>query len=209
MTAEDLAFHGQATALVVGEAEPSRSVRCAPDPVLLEQVVDDRLLLPVDPAGEEENDEGKRRRQRVHGVSVPERLARRKTRQNRERAPLGLGRVLGAQASCDCVEYADCRMIRSRQNFRTGRDAFTRRTNSRASCGVDTTTDCGKIGRGPSTKDPTAPNRGISELPSASAFRHPTTCGKSSGIVHMSLTPVTPLATSKGKNHSLADCGCA
>jgi hypothetical protein len=37
-------------------------VRCAEDPVLLEQVVNDRLLLPVDPAGEEENDEGERRR---------------------------------------------------------------------------------------------------------------------------------------------------
>jgi hypothetical protein len=49
-------------------------VRCAEDPVLLEQVVNDRLLLPVDPAGEEENDEGERRRQRVHGASVPERL---------------------------------------------------------------------------------------------------------------------------------------
>jgi hypothetical protein len=74
-------------------------------------------LLPVDPAGEEENDEGKRRRQRVHGASVPERLARCKTRQNRERAPFGLGPVLGPQASCDCVECADCRVIRSRPSF--------------------------------------------------------------------------------------------
>ncbi len=92
---EDLAFHGQAAALVVGEAEPSRSVRCAQDPVLLEQIVNDRLLLPVDPAGEEENDEGKRRRERVHAASVPERLARCKTRQIRDRAPLGWGRVPG------------------------------------------------------------------------------------------------------------------
>jgi hypothetical protein len=50
--AEDLAFHGQPAALVIGEAEPSRSVRCAEDSVLLEQIVNDRLLLPVDPAGE-------------------------------------------------------------------------------------------------------------------------------------------------------------
>jgi len=34
-----------------------------------------------------------------------------KTRLNRERVPLGWGRVPGPQASCDCVEYADCRGI--------------------------------------------------------------------------------------------------
>jgi hypothetical protein len=60
--AEDLASYGQAPALVVGEAEPSRSVRGAQDPVLLEQIVNDRLLLPVDPAGEQKNDERERRR---------------------------------------------------------------------------------------------------------------------------------------------------
>src|SRR5438309_7432758 len=49
-------------------------MRCTQDAVLLEQVLNDRLLLPVDPAGEDENDEGKRRRQRVHGASVPDRL---------------------------------------------------------------------------------------------------------------------------------------
>src|ERR1700681_4853157 len=43
-----LPFYGQAATLVVGEAESSRSVRCAQDPVLLEQIVNDRLLLPVD-----------------------------------------------------------------------------------------------------------------------------------------------------------------
>jgi hypothetical protein len=65
--AEGVCFHGQAAALVVGEAKPSASVRCTQDAVLLEQVLNDRLLPPVDPAGEDENDEGKRRRQRVHG----------------------------------------------------------------------------------------------------------------------------------------------
>jgi hypothetical protein len=44
--AESLAFHGQAAALVVGEAEPSASMRCTQDAVLLEQVLNDRLLLP-------------------------------------------------------------------------------------------------------------------------------------------------------------------
>jgi hypothetical protein len=46
-------------------------VRCAENPVFLEQVVNDRLLLPVDPAGEEEYDEGERRRQRVHAQACP------------------------------------------------------------------------------------------------------------------------------------------
>jgi hypothetical protein len=53
-------------------------VRCAEDPVLLEQVLNDRLLLPVDPAGEEENDKDERMGQRVHRASLPERMARRK-----------------------------------------------------------------------------------------------------------------------------------
>jgi hypothetical protein len=55
---EDLAFHGQAAPLVVGEAKPSRTVRCAEETVLLEQVANDRLLVPVDPAGEEQEEEG-------------------------------------------------------------------------------------------------------------------------------------------------------
>ena len=50
--AEHLAFHGQAAALVVGEAQPVRPVRRAEDSILLEQVVNDRLLLAIDPAGE-------------------------------------------------------------------------------------------------------------------------------------------------------------
>ncbi len=71
--AENIAFHGQAAALVVGEAQPSGSVRGAEDPVLLEQVVNDRLLLPVDPAGDQQEQEGERARQRVHGGSVSQR----------------------------------------------------------------------------------------------------------------------------------------
>ena len=42
----------------------------AEDPVLLEQVVNDRLRVPVDPAGEEKEEEGDRGRQRVHGRRV-------------------------------------------------------------------------------------------------------------------------------------------
>src|ERR1700730_6590744 len=52
---------------------------------LLEQVVNNCLLLPVDPAGEEENNERERRRQRVHVVSVPERLTQCKAHQIRDR----------------------------------------------------------------------------------------------------------------------------
>ena len=43
------------------------------DPVLLEQVVDDRLLLQVDPARDQQEQEGERARQRVHGGSVSQR----------------------------------------------------------------------------------------------------------------------------------------
>jgi hypothetical protein len=38
-----------------------------------------------DPAGDEKNNEGERRRQRVHGASVPERLGQCKARQLRDR----------------------------------------------------------------------------------------------------------------------------
>jgi hypothetical protein len=68
----NLVSHGQVAPLVVGEAQPSGTVRGAEDTVLLEQVVNDRLLVPVDPAGKEKEEEGERGRQRVHGRSVPE-----------------------------------------------------------------------------------------------------------------------------------------
>jgi hypothetical protein len=42
-SAEDLAFHGQAASLVIGEAEPSGSLRRAEDTILLDQVVNDWL----------------------------------------------------------------------------------------------------------------------------------------------------------------------
>jgi hypothetical protein len=70
--AEDLAFQGYAPPLVVGEAKPPGTMGGAEDTVLLEQVVNDRLLVPVDPAGEEQEEEGERGRQRGHGRSVPE-----------------------------------------------------------------------------------------------------------------------------------------
>jgi len=74
--AEDLAFHRQPAALVVGEAQSSGSLRCAQHPVLLEQVVDDRLLLSVDPPGEQQAEEREGWRQRIHRGSVPDALPR-------------------------------------------------------------------------------------------------------------------------------------
>jgi hypothetical protein len=68
--AENLAFQRQAALLVVGEAQPSGTVRGAEDTVLLEEVVDDCLRLPVDPAGDKKEEEGERGRQRDHGRSV-------------------------------------------------------------------------------------------------------------------------------------------
>lgn len=51
----------------------SGTVHCAEDSVLLEQVVNNRLLVSIDPAGEHQEEEGERARQRVHGVSLPAR----------------------------------------------------------------------------------------------------------------------------------------
>jgi hypothetical protein len=51
-TAEDLAFHGEPASLVVSQAQSSGTVHRTEDSVLLEQVVNDRLLVSIDPAGE-------------------------------------------------------------------------------------------------------------------------------------------------------------
>ena len=50
--AEGLPFHGEPASLVVGEANALGAVCRAEDPVLLQQVLDDVLLLSIDPAGE-------------------------------------------------------------------------------------------------------------------------------------------------------------
>jgi hypothetical protein len=54
--AEDLACHGQSASLVVDETQ-SGTVNCAEDTVLLTQVVDDVLLVSVDPAGDRQEEE--------------------------------------------------------------------------------------------------------------------------------------------------------
>ena len=71
---QDATFHRQTASLVVSEAESTRPLRCAKHPVLLEQVVNDGLLLSIDPAGEQQVEERERRRQRIHGESVPDAL---------------------------------------------------------------------------------------------------------------------------------------
>jgi hypothetical protein len=51
-TAEDVAFHGETASLVVGQTQSSGPVHRAEDAVLLEQVVNDRLLVSIDLARE-------------------------------------------------------------------------------------------------------------------------------------------------------------
>lgn len=69
---ENLAFHSQTATLVVGETESSSTVHRAEDAVFIEQIVNDRLLLSIDPAGEQVQKEGERGRERVHVGSLPE-----------------------------------------------------------------------------------------------------------------------------------------
>jgi hypothetical protein len=69
---ERLSLHSQAAPLVVSEPEPAATALRAQDAVLLEQVVDDRLLLAVDRAREQKQEEGERGRQRGHGSQLPQ-----------------------------------------------------------------------------------------------------------------------------------------
>lgn len=46
-TAEDAAFHGETASLIVGQAQSSGTAHRAEDAVLLEQVVNDRLLVSI------------------------------------------------------------------------------------------------------------------------------------------------------------------
>src|SRR5262245_19793551 len=62
---ESLSLPSQAAPLVVSEPEPAGTALRAQHAVLFEQVVDDRLLVAVDPSPRTEG-EGERRRQRAH-----------------------------------------------------------------------------------------------------------------------------------------------
>jgi hypothetical protein len=61
-SAQGFAFDGQAASVVVGEANPLGTVCRAEDPVLLQQILDDVLLLSIDPAGDQQEQEGERGR---------------------------------------------------------------------------------------------------------------------------------------------------
>jgi DNA replication protein DnaC len=67
---ERLSLHSEAAPLVVSEPEPTVTALRTQHAVFLEQVVDHRLLLAVDPAREQKEEEGERGRQRVHGSSA-------------------------------------------------------------------------------------------------------------------------------------------
>ena len=93
LPSEGLPFHGESAPLVVGEANASRAVCRAEDPVLLQQVLDDVLLLSIDPAGEQQEQEGERGRQPIHWRQCTQ---VRIEFQSREDRSLALRRVHGA-----------------------------------------------------------------------------------------------------------------
>ena len=67
------AFHGERASRVVSKAQSSRTVHRPEDSMFLEQMANDRLLVSIDPAGEQQQEEGERGRHRGHGGSLPDR----------------------------------------------------------------------------------------------------------------------------------------
>ena len=65
-----LRFGGQADALIVGEAQPTRAELLAEHAVLGLEIVDDLALLLVDPACERDNEEPEWVRQRKHEAQL-------------------------------------------------------------------------------------------------------------------------------------------
>jgi len=59
-TAQDLAFHGETASLVVSQARSYRTVHRPEHSIFLEHVVNDRLLVSIDPAREQQQEEGER-----------------------------------------------------------------------------------------------------------------------------------------------------
>jgi hypothetical protein len=103
-TAEDLAFHGEPASLVVSQAQSSGPVHRTEDSVLLEQVVDDRLLVSIGPAGEQQEEEGERWRQPAHDWSVPERQPPRNACELGQPAPSQWAEISEANAFSDGVD---------------------------------------------------------------------------------------------------------
>ena len=72
LSAERLSLDREPSPLLVGESDSAAAELFAKEPVLLDEVVDDGLLLAVDPSREEEQEEGERGRQGGHEGRVPE-----------------------------------------------------------------------------------------------------------------------------------------
>jgi len=77
--ADELALHREATSLIIGEPKPPWPVLGAKDPILLEQVVNNGLLLSVDPTGEQQADECEWMRQWIHDGKACRRRCHRST----------------------------------------------------------------------------------------------------------------------------------
>ena len=114
---EGLSLHRQAAPLVVSEPGPAATALRAQDAVLLEQVVDGRLLLAVDPAREQKQEEASGEGTASMSPQLP------------QEAPTlqgwpGTGMVTVAGAvSCPAVELRPPQwQPQPRPSFRTGRD---------------------------------------------------------------------------------------
>src|SRR5262249_5546490 len=121
-TAEEVAFDGETASLIVGQAQSPRTVRRAENAVLLEQVVDDRLLVSIYPAGEQQEAEGERALQPVHDRSVPERRLLFNGCEIGQPAPSSRVGIREANASSDAVDarrFSDRSAVRT--SFRTPR----------------------------------------------------------------------------------------
>ena len=64
------ALHGEPSALFVGQAETALAELLAEDAVLLEEILDDVVLMAVDPAGEREEKEPQRVGRGRHGAEL-------------------------------------------------------------------------------------------------------------------------------------------
>jgi hypothetical protein len=98
-TAEEVAFHGETAPLLVGQEQSSGTVHRTEDAILLERVVNDRLLVSIDPAREQLEEEGELGRQRVHGRSLPQRRAPFNGCEMGHRAPSQWAEIPEAKAS--------------------------------------------------------------------------------------------------------------
>ena len=119
LSADGLALHHEASALVVGEAKAASSELLTEDAVLLHQVVDDAVLVAVDPAGEEQKEEVERGRRggRGHGRSF------------KVAWPRGKGRMASIEARGEGLEirWSRCRTGSAEIWHPTGLDAFSRK----------------------------------------------------------------------------------